>query len=185
MLDILMLVGAGLVPAAPVYFVSKHLFDKHMNVGPSALKPSSKKLALTSKSSKKPAGPSLATRNKDKWENKQHNSAFLRDGKKVLIALETFASASLTPEALHNLDVLSDQTDRLMTTYLDTPDSIKEIPAVQQEMKEQLAQIVVGLESIKVQGQENLLRELKSGTSFLKMKFSPNKELAIDSEVRS
>jgi hypothetical protein len=82
------------------------------------------------------------------------------------------SSLSLTTEERHNLEVLSNQTEELLTNFFNTPESIRLMPAVQQALRDHLTQIEEGVSSVKVKGAEDFIRNLKVGTEFIKTKFS-------------
>lgn len=181
MFDILISIALGLVPAAPVYFVARTIFDKRLGASLNSLEaaPAQKQVEQKSKGKKKELSPSPIVVNHQKWAKRPSNFPLVVGGKKVLETISSLSALKLSIEDQHNLEVLSNQTDELLNTFVSTPASIADIPEVQKELEAQLVQIVKGVDNIKAQGTESLRRELKAGTDFLKMKFEQDESLGL------
>lgn len=182
----LILVAVGLLPAVPVYFVSRKMFDKRFEqqkYAPPALTQvgESKK----SKNKQKVLQSSVITENHKRWEKRPSAFPLVVGGKKVLETISALSALHLSVEDQHNLEVLSNQTDALLKTFVTTPESISAMPEVQRELEAQLVEIVKGVDNIHAQGAENLLRELKTGTGFLKAKFNQGENLQTSDDSTS
>lgn len=182
----------GLLPAIPAYYGARHLFlrkkpvvyrtapsvltpiiAKHHQrqleiegkVAPAAIEQMKSPQAITSKSE------SLLERNYVKWADTKAQIPLVMESIKVLETLSAMSSLKLTIEERHNLEVLSVQTEELLTNFFNTPEAIRTMPAVERALHEQLVQIEEGMASIQTNGAENFIRNLSVGTDFIKTKF--------------
>lgn len=89
----------------------------------------------------------------------------------LLKSLAALSKCNLDLEGQHNVDVLSTQTNALLANYINTPEAIREMPAVEEALVGQLHQIQESLDSIQSDSAEHMVRELKVGTGFLRAKF--------------
>lgn len=112
-----------------------------------------------------------AERNYARWAKKPSNIPLIMDGIRVLKTLAAISVLDLSVEEAHDVEVLSDQTNELLTNYIQTPESIRMMPVVEKALLEQLQQIQESLTHIQGDGAARLVRELKTGTEFLKSKF--------------
>lgn len=178
MLDIIQ-IALGILPAVPVYFVSRKVFDKRIDATQLALEaaPEQKQVEQKPKNKKKDVPESPIVLNHKKWAKRKSEFPLVIGGQKVLETISTLSTLQLSAEDQHNLEVLSNQTDTLLNTFVATPASIIDIPEVKKELEAQLVQIVKGVDNVKAQGKESVLRELKAGTDFLRMKFEKDESL--------
>lgn len=173
----LILVAVGLLPAVPVYFVSRKVFDKRFEQQKHVPALTQTTEPKKSKNKQKALQVSVITENNKRWEKRPSAFPLVIGGKKVLKTISALSALHLSVEDQHNLEVLSNQTDALLNTFVTTPESISAMPEVQRELEAQLVEIVKGVDNIHAQGAENLLRELKTGTDFLRAKFNQGENL--------
>lgn len=182
----------GLIPAVPAYYGARHIFLRKKPVvykpRPTALTPliaeykqrqleiegkvapaaieQAKPKALSEKSA-----TTVLEQNYAKWSNNKAQIPFVVESIKVLETLSAMSALKLTTEETHNLEVLSGQTDELLTNFFDTPEAIRTMPAVERALHEQLVEIEQVMGSIQANGAENFIRNLHIGTDFIKTKF--------------
>lgn len=182
----------GVIPAVPTYYGARHLFLRKKPVvyrtAPSALTPiiaqyHQRQLEIEGKIvppaieaakpktiSEKPV--TVLEQNYNKWANNKAQIPLVMESIKVLETLSAMSALKLTTEERHNLEVLSGQTDELLTNFFNTPEAIRTMPAVERALHEQLVQIEEGVTNIQVNGAENFIRSLRIGTDFIKTKFN-------------
>lgn len=172
----------GVIPAIPAYLIAHTVFKKRFLLEQKALHglapaPDNKEVAGKAKGSKKVAEPLNAiVRNQLKWEPRRTDVPLVKSAQEVLNAIVSMSSLQLSPEERHDLEVLSNQTDELLTNFFDTPESVRSLPEVQTALEAQLVAIVKGVDNIHATGASALVRELTNGTEFLKMKFADGSE---------
>ena len=183
----------GLVPGLPVYYAARSFFLRRKPVvyktSPSAMTPiiaayQQRQLeiegriapaAIESPKPVKTSAPkthSVLVTNHKKWAENKAQIPLVMESIKVLETLAGMSSLNLTTEEQHNLEVLSNQTEELLTNFFNTPESIRLMPAVQQALRDHLTQIEEGVSSVKVKGAEDYVRDLKVSTEFIKTKFN-------------
>jgi hypothetical protein len=183
----------GVIPAVPVYYGARHLFLRKKPVvyrtAPSTLTPiiaqyHQRQLEIEGKvvpaaieqakaikaNSERPV--TVLEQNYAKWSSNKAQIPLVVESLKVLQTLSAMSSLNLTIEERHNLEVLSGQTDELLTNFFNTPEAIRTMPAVEHALHEQLVQIEAGVSSIQVNGAEDFIRNLRVGTEFIKTKFN-------------
>lgn len=184
----------GLIPAIPAFLVSRTLFLRGKpvvhKVSPSQLTPvieayRQKQLEIEGKvapaaiETSTPEKPvkgktTIMSTNYNRWSKAKAQVPLVVESVKILEALSSMSSLDLDAEELHNVEVLSNQTDELLTNFFQTPESIRTMPAVQAALAEQLKEIEVGVNSVTGIGAEDIIRKANISTSFLKSKFSRN-----------
>lgn len=142
--------AAALIPALPTYVFAKKFFDGRQN-------------RMTANGSE-----ALPV---ELGEGVDDMNPMIVGMTQAYEAIKIMKCLSLSAEDRHNLTVLQDKCVELYKTYNDTPESIRNIPEVQLEVETQLMHIISGIESVKAQGTEALLRDLRNGTAFLRIKF--------------
>lgn len=182
----------GLIPAIPTYYGARHLFLRKKPVvyrtAPSALTPiiaqyHQRQLEIEGKvvpsaiGATKPKAISekpvtVLEQNYNKWASNKAQIPLVMESIKVLETLSAMSALKLTTEEQHNLEVLSGQTDELLTNFFNTPEAIRTMPAVERALHEQLVQIEEGVTKIQVNGAESFIRNLRIGTDFIKTKFN-------------
>lgn len=182
----------GLIPAVPAYYGARFFFLRKKPVvykpRPTALTPliaeyKQRQLEIEGKVApamieepkpksipEKPA--TVLEQNYAKWSGNKAQIPFVVESIKVLETLSSMSALKLTTEERHNLEVLSGQTDELLTNFFNTPEAIRTMPAVERALHEQLVQIEEGVTKIQVDGAENFIRNLRIGTDFIKTKFN-------------
>ena len=177
MLDHLLPTIAGVMPAIPVFILSRKFFDRRFAAN---LDPVNNSVVESQKSQnskeKDKSEQSIPVALCARWAESSSSAALIENGRQVLKMIVAFSQLPLGAEDQHNLEMLSKQTDELLSTYLSTPESIRTLDAVQKEMETQLAQIIASVENIKHQETANVIRELRTGTEFLRMKFVQNEK---------
>lgn len=113
--------------------------------------------------------------NYKKWANNPADIPFVRRAIFILKMLSESADMELSVEEQHNLEVLSSQTDKLLTDWYETPERIRTLPQVDAAFKDQLTQIAEGVNSMTDSVTQNLVRNLNAGTGFIQAKFNPPK----------
>lgn len=182
----------GLIPAIPVYYGARHIFLRKKpavhRVAPSALTPIiaqyhqrqleiEGRVAPTAIEQAKPAKTgekqeTVLEQNYRKWANNKAQIHLVVEAVKVLETLSAMSALKLTIEERHNLEVLSGQTDELLTNFFNTPEAIRTMPAVERALHDQLVQIEEGMSGIQANGADNFIRNLRVGTEFIKTKFN-------------
>lgn len=109
--------------------------------------------------------------NYSKWSASKAQIPFVVDAVAILKILASMSSLPLSLEERHNLEVLSNQTEELLTNFFNTPELIREMPAVSAALKEQLAHIKMGVTNSKTSGVDNYIRNIEVGTEFIRTKF--------------
>jgi hypothetical protein len=182
----------GIIPAVPAYYGARYIFLRKKPVvykpRPTALTPliaeyKQRQLEIEGKVApamieapkpksipEKPA--TVLEQNYAKWSGNKAQIPFVVESIKVLETLSSMSALKLTTEERHNLEVLSSQTDELLTNFFNTPEAIRTMPAVERALHEQLVQIEEGVTNIQVNGAENFIRNLRIGTDFIKTKFN-------------
>lgn len=107
-----------------------------------------------------------------RWTNYKAKAPLFQEGLKVLGTLASLSKLKLSVEERHNIDVLSDQTNEMLSSFVNTPESIRNIPSVQDALLEQLAEIQKSVTNIQAEGAERIVREAKISTEFIKSKFN-------------
>jgi hypothetical protein len=130
--------------------------------------------AKPQKNKTSPKQETVLENNYSKWANNKAQIPLVMESIKVLETLSAMSALKLTTEERHNLEVLSNQTDELLTNYFGTPETIRTMPAVERALYEQLVQIEEGVSGFKAQGADNFIRNLRVGTDFIKTKFNSN-----------
>lgn len=186
----------GLIPGIPAYFGARHLFLRKKPVvyktAPSALTPlieqyKQRQLEIEGKvapvaieapkqeKSKSEGQPkTVLETNYAKWASNKAQIPLVMESVKVLEMLSAMSALKLTTEERHNLEVLSQQTDELLTNFFNTPEAIRTMPAVERALHEQLVQIEEGVTNARVSGAESFIHNLRVGTDFIKTKFNSN-----------
>jgi hypothetical protein len=182
----------GILPAVPTYYGARYFFLRKKPVvyrtAPSVLTPIiaeyhqrqleiEGKVAPRSIEAAKPKAVSekpvtVLEQNYNKWASNKAQIPLVVESIKVLETLSAMSALKLTTEERHNLEVLSGQTDELLTNFFNTPEAIRNMPAVERALHEQLVQIEEGVTNIQVNGAENFIRNLRIGTDFIKTKFN-------------
>lgn len=182
----------GLIPAVPAYYGARHIFLRKKPVvykpKPTALTPliaeyKQRQLEIEGKvapAAIEQAKPKELTekvvavleQNYSKWASNKAQIPLVVESIKVLETLSAMSVLKLTTEERHNLEVLSGQTDELLTNFFNTPEAIRTMPAVERALHEQLVQIEESVTSIQANGAENFIRNLRIGTDFIKTKFN-------------
>lgn len=107
-----------------------------------------------------------------RWTNYKAKAPLFQEGLKVLGTLASLSKLKLSVEERHNIDVLSDQTNEMLSSFVNTPESIRNIPSVQDALLEQLDEIQKSVANIQSEGAERIVREAKIRTEFIKSKFN-------------
>lgn len=184
----------GLIPGIPAYYGARRFFLRKKPVvyktAPSALTPiidhyKQRQLEIEGKIAPVAieAPKQEKTRNVEqdktvleatysKWASNKAQIPLVVESVKVLETLSAMSALKLTTEERHNLEVLSGQTDELLTNFFNTPEAIRTMPAVERALHEQLVEIEEGVTKIQVNGAENFIRNLRIGTDFIKTKFN-------------
>ena len=184
----------GIVPALPTYFGAKAYFVRNKPVihktAPSAMTPliehyHQQRLEIEGKvvpaaieqTPAKAVTPTeksqtVMDKNYAKWAANKAQIPLIQESIKVLETLSAMSSLKLSVEEHHSLEVLSNQTEELISGYFSTPETIRTMPAVERALHDQLVQIEEGVSSIKVKGADSFIRNLKVGTEFIKTKFN-------------
>lgn len=182
----------GFIPAVPAYYGARHIFLRKKPVvykpKPTALTPliaeyKQRQLEIEGKvapAAIEQAKPKALTekvvtvleQNYSKWASNKAQIPLVVESIKVLETLSAMSVLKLTTEERHNLEVLSGQTDELLTNFFNTPEAIRTMPAVERALHEQLVQIEESVTNIQANGAENFIRNLRIGTDFIKTKFN-------------
>lgn len=194
MFELILELVIGAVPALPVYYVSRHLFLRKKpvvyKVTPSRMTPiiaqyQHRQLEIEGKVApaaieqakpkvheEKTTTVTVLEQNYAKWAGNKAQIPLVVESIKVLETLSAMSALKLTTEERHNLEVLSGQTNELLTNFFNTPEAIRAMPAVERALHEQLVEIEEGVTNIQVSGAENFIRNLRIGTDFIKTKFN-------------
>lgn len=192
MFELILEIVIGAVPALPAYYLSRFLFLRKKpvvyKVAPSIMTPiiaqyQQRQLEIEGKvapAAIEPAKPkalsekheTVLEQNYAKWVGNKAQIPLVVESIKVLQTLSAMSALKLTTEERHNLEVLSSQTDDLLTNFFNTPEAIRTMPAVERALHEQLVEIEEGVTNIQVNGAENFIRNLRIGTDFIKTKFN-------------
>lgn len=184
----------GILPAIPAYFIAHALFMSKKPVvtrtQPSVLTPiiegyrqrqleiegrvaptvtETAKTDNSDKADKKKE--TVMQRNHAKWGNTKAQIPLVVQSVKLLETMSAMSALHLSVEEEHNLEVLSSQTDELLTNFFQTPEQIRIMPAVQQALQEQLNEIQEVVVNFTGTGAESVIRNIKTNTAFLKTKF--------------
>ena len=169
-LDTLLMFGSGLIPAIPTYFIAHKVyinkFTRQKQEQQGVIAPTFKQKSLSKKKTL-----SVVETNHQKWVSLNTGVPFIQDATKILETMVSLSSLQLSTQEQHDLEVLSNQTDSLLTGYFNTPENIRNMPEVRTALETQLVEIVKNVNNIQAQGASTIVRELTNGTEFLKLKF--------------
>lgn len=187
--SILLAIVAGVAPAIPAYFITQKII---LNSKPVQLKKLPSRITpvleqyqerqreiegrvnspALPQSSGSARAMTPAETNYARWVKNQVELPLVRRSIEALKVLASISTLELTVEERHDVEVLSSQTDELLTNFFKTPEAIRSMPEVVAALEEQVKQIEQGTSSLKVSGAENFIRSLNVGTGFIKSKYN-------------
>ena len=190
---------AGVIPSLPVFFIAQHFLLKRKPIAYQVEDSTGKKLirhyqhqqlevkgkvlpksieTAKNDSTRKTHNQTLtvAQSNYNKWANNKASVPFVKNAITILQSLAATSTMNLSTEDIHDVEVLSTQTETLLTNWYDTPEQVRNLNQVQEAFDEQLAEINDSSQKLTANGSDNLVRTLRIGTGFIKSKFD-NKEL--------
>ena len=179
---------AGLIPAIPAFYLTRTMSLRLKPVKvitrttqAARILESATQLQLEREGKSKPkeitsstptkAETTVMEENYTKWANNKAEIPFIKDTINVLKKLATCPTTQLSIEETHNLEVLSNQTETLLSNWYDTPEQVRELPQVGDAFREQLTKIEEAVNDITLHTSEGIVRELKLGTKFITEKF--------------
>lgn len=110
-------------------------------------------------------------KNYQKWANNPVSVPVIQDAIVTLKNAASMASSKLSVEELHNLEVISNQTETLITNWYATPEQVRSHARVGQAFTEQLDELKDGLKKMEANVSDNLVRNLQIETGFIQSKF--------------
>lgn len=190
--EIVVQIIAGCIPAVPAFLLTHRILMSRKPVvqklEPSSLTPLLEhytqrtlevegKVApkvIETKSGKK-RQETVMEANYRKWANNRAAVPFVKTAIVVLKTISSTSSLDLSLEDQHNLEVLSTQTEKLLSNWYETPEEVRNLPQVKEAFDGQLAEISEGTKNLTVNASENLVRNLNIGTGFIQTKYNNNK----------
>lgn len=159
-----------IIPASPLRGQIES-FEKYQLEVEGKVVPALESAGTSASNDKASKSSTLARENHARWSDNKSSIPFIRTGVQLLESLAALSATNLDIEGQHDVDVLSNQTNELLTNYVSTPEAIRSMPAVEEALVNQLHQIQESIDSIQSDSAERMVRELTVGTGFLKAKF--------------
>lgn len=122
-------------------------------------------------SSKKKQPVTAVEANYKKWANNPTSIPFVSKTIAVLKSAASMSSPQLSVEDEHNLEVLSNQAEQLLTDWFATPEHVRNHEKVKEAFNEQLAEITEAVSQFATGLSDNVVRNLNAGTGFIRAKF--------------
>lgn len=130
------------------------------------------KMVTAPNKNKKLPEKTILESNYEKWMNNSADIPFVKKSVVVLKTLSEAASLELSIEEEHNLEVLSKQTDTLLSEWYATPERIRNLSEVKKAFSQQLTEIEEGTDNMTTSASKNLVRNLNAGAGFIQAKFN-------------
>lgn len=139
-------------------------------VAPKAVEEKKEPAPAKGKKDKRPEN--VLETNYKKWANNPADIPFVKKAVSVLKIVSEAAVMELSVEEQHNLEVLSNQTETLLSNWYETPEEVRNLSQVKEAFDGQLAEISEGAKTLTINASENLVRTLNIGTGFIQTKYN-------------